>query len=76
MSGFQLHPEAYTGLNELWEFIAEDSVDSADRVRDKIHETIQALVPFPHRGHRRPDLTSRPLRFWRVYDLLDRLRSR
>jgi plasmid stabilization system protein ParE len=21
------------------------------------------LVPFPHQGHRRPDLTSRPLRF-------------
>ncbi len=28
-----------------------------------IEATIEALVPFPHQGHRRPDLTSRPLRF-------------
>lgn len=26
-------------------------------------DAIRALVPFPHRGHKRPDLTSRPLRF-------------
>jgi plasmid stabilization system protein ParE len=30
---------------------------------DAIEATIKALVPFPHQGHRRPDLTSRPLRF-------------
>ena len=28
-----------------------------------IEATIKPLVPFPHQGHRRPDLTSRPLRF-------------
>jgi len=27
-------------------------------------------VRFPHQGQRRTDLTSRPLRFWRVYDYL------
>ncbi|MGA8027063.1 MAG: type II toxin-antitoxin system RelE/ParE family toxin [Bryobacteraceae bacterium] len=70
MSGFQLHPEAYTDLDDLWEFIAKDSIDTADTVRDKIYDAIQALVPFPHLGHRRTDLTSRPLRFWRVHDYL------
>lgn len=70
MSGFQLHPGAYTDLDDLWEFIAEESIDAADRVRDKIYDAIQALVPFPHQGHRRTDLTSRPLRFWRVHDYL------
>ncbi len=30
---------------------------------DQIEATIEALVPFPNRGHRRTDLTSRPLRF-------------
>jgi antitoxin ParD1/3/4/toxin ParE1/3/4 len=70
MSGFELHPDAYTDLDQLWDFIAEDSIDAADRVRDKIYDAIQALVPFPHQGHRRTDLTSRPLRFWRVYDYL------
>jgi plasmid stabilization system protein ParE len=30
---------------------------------DAIEAAIKALVPFPHQGHRRPDLTERPLRF-------------
>ena len=70
MSGFRLHPEAYTDLDEMWEYIAQDSPDAADRVRDEIFDAIQALVPFPHQGQHRTDLTSRPLRFWRVRDYL------
>jgi antitoxin ParD1/3/4/toxin ParE1/3/4 len=70
MNGFQLHPEAYTDVDELWEFIAEDSIDKADRVRERIYEAIRSLVRFPRQGHRRPDLTSRPLRFWRVHTYL------
>lgn len=70
MSGFELHPEAYVDIDELWEFVAEDSIDAADRVRDKIYDAIHSLARFPHQGHRRTDLTSRPLRFGRVYDYL------
>jgi plasmid stabilization system protein ParE len=36
----------------------------------EIYEAIRALVPFPQQGHRRPDLTSRPLRFHPVRDFL------
>ena len=32
--------------------------------------SIDALVPFPNQGHKRPDLTSRPLRFILVRDYL------
>jgi plasmid stabilization system protein ParE len=70
MSGYILHPEAYIDIDELWEFIAQDNLDAADRVREEIYETIQALIPFPHQGHRRPDLTTRPVRFTRVRDFL------
>ncbi len=70
MSGFRLHPEAYSDLDGIWEFIAEDSPAAADRVREDIYEAVRALVPFPYQGHTRPDLTSRPLRFWRVRDYL------
>jgi plasmid stabilization system protein ParE len=31
VSGYILHPEAYTDLDEIWEFIAADSLDAADR---------------------------------------------
>jgi len=68
MSGFVLHPQAYTDLEEIWEYIAADSLDAADGVREEIYQAIQSLVPFPYIGHSRPDLTVRPLRFQSVGD--------
>ncbi len=68
MSGFVLHPEAYTDLEEIWEYIAADNLDAADRVLEEIFDAIQSLVPFPYTGHSRPDLTARPLRFQSVRD--------
>ncbi|MFI5094371.1 MAG: type II toxin-antitoxin system RelE/ParE family toxin [Candidatus Acidiferrales bacterium] len=70
MSGFVLHPEALTDLDEIWEFIAADNPAAADRVLEEIHEAMQALVSFPQLGHDRSDLTSRPLRFHCVRDFL------
>ncbi len=57
MSGFVLHPQAYADLDEIWEYIAADSLDAADRTRQEIYEAIQSIVPFPYIGHSRPDLT-------------------
>lgn len=48
---------------QFGEFIAEDSLEAADRVIVAIEAALEALVPFPYQGHRRPDLTARPLRF-------------
>jgi plasmid stabilization system protein ParE len=71
MREYELHPEAYTDLDEIGEYIGEHSnTDAAKRVANEIFKAISALVPFPHQGHHRTDLTSRPLRFWRVYDYL------
>jgi plasmid stabilization system protein ParE len=68
---YELHPEAYIDLDEIGVYIGEHSnLDTAKRVVDEIFKAVSTLVPFPHRGHRRTDLTSRPLRFWRVYDYL------
>jgi antitoxin ParD1/3/4/toxin ParE1/3/4 len=69
-TGFRLHPEAAQDITEIWEYIANDSPHAARRVRESILEAIRNLVPFPHTGHRRPDLTSRPLRFICVRDYL------
>lgn len=63
MSKFVLHPEAYSDLNEIWEYIAADNLDAADRVLEEIYQAITSLVRFPGTGHSRPDLTSTPLRF-------------
>jgi plasmid stabilization system protein ParE len=68
--GFALHPLAAQDITEIWEYIALDNPLAARRVREEIQNAIRALVSFPNRGHRRPELTSRPLRFIRVREYL------
>ena len=68
MSGFVLHPEAYTDLEEIGEYIAADNLTAADRVGEEIYGTIQSLAAFPPLGHSRPDLRARPLRFQSLRD--------
>ena len=70
MTGYDFHPEAYLELDAIWDFIAEDNPDAADKVIADILAAVAALVPFSSQGHTRIDLTSRPLRFWRVRDYL------
>jgi len=68
--GFDLHPGAAQDVTEIWEFIAQNSVLAARRVRVEIFDAVGALAAFPHQGHKRPDLTARPLRFLTVRDYL------
>ena len=63
MLTYDFHPEVRADLDEIWQFIAADKPAAADRMIAEIIEAIDNLVPFPGVGHRRPDLTSRPLRF-------------
>ena len=63
MSDYVLHPDAFADLDDIWEYIAEDNLDAADRVLADIHAVLRTLAASPHIGHRRPDLTARPLRF-------------
>jgi plasmid stabilization system protein ParE len=65
MTGYEFHPEARFDLAEIWEFIRAKNLDAADGVIEEVLATIRGLVPFPRQGHRRPDLTNRPLRFIR-----------
>ena len=70
MSGYAFHPEAFTDIDQLWEYIAEHNIDAADRVVADIFAALRTLVASPNIGHRRPDLTARPLRFHLVRDYL------
>jgi toxin ParE1/3/4 len=69
-SGYALHPEAFADLDDIRDYIAQKNPDAADRVISEIFDGLRALVPFPHQGHRRPDLTSHPLRFMLVREYL------
>jgi toxin ParE1/3/4 len=70
MKRFVLHPEAYTDLDEVWEYVASDNVDAADRIREEKYNAVGELVAFPNQGHKRPDLTLRRLDFQVVRDYL------
>ena len=63
MITYDFHPEVLFDLDEIWEFIRGDNLDAADRLIAEILAAIDALVPFPSRGHRRPDLTASALHF-------------
>ena len=70
MTTYNFHPEALLDLDEIWEFIRADSLDAADRTIAEILAAIEGLVALPGQGHRRPHLTSRPLRFRLVREYL------
>jgi plasmid stabilization system protein ParE len=61
VSDYALHPEALDDIDDIWQYIANDSVDAADRAIETIFENIARLAASPQQGHRRPDLTSAPL---------------
>ena len=70
MTGYAFHPEALSELDDIWEFIANDSIYAAERVVAEILAAMEELCSLPHQEHHRPDLTNRPLRFTVVRDFL------
>ncbi len=70
MADFFYSPQARQDLLEIWEFIARDSLDAADRVEREMEQAVAALVRNPWRGHTRRDLTSKPVLFWPIYSYL------
>jgi plasmid stabilization system protein ParE len=66
MSGYALGADAEFDLDEIWEYIAADSVDAADRWIEKLFDAFEALARTPAMGHTREDLTPYPVLFWPV----------
>lgn len=66
MAGYRLTPAAIDDIDRIWDFIAADNAEAADRVEVTILEACEALVLQPLMGRVRADLTSRPVRFWTV----------
>jgi len=64
MSRYELAREALDDLDELWLYVAEDSLDAANRTAATILDACDLLVDHPHIGHTRTDLTDRPVLFW------------
>jgi plasmid stabilization system protein ParE len=63
---FQFTPQAFDDLEGIWNYIAQDSMDAANRVEAAILNACSLLGQNPSIGSRRPEATARPLRFWTV----------
>jgi plasmid stabilization system protein ParE len=64
MSLYALTPLANADIFHIWFYIAEDDQSAADRVEQSIYAACSFVAEEPGRGHSRPDLTTRALRFW------------
>ena len=64
---FVLTPEARNDLKEILLDIAEDSPDTAERLRSEFQEGLQALGRSPGIGHYHEELLGRQYRFWNFY---------
>ena len=70
MADHVFSPQARRDLIEIWEYIARDDVEAADRVEKEVFQAISKLVTNPDLGHLRRDLTSKPVRFFPIYSYL------
>jgi len=66
MKRFKLSPEAANDIRDIWAYIAQDSTKAARRARLQIFDACQRIAENPGIGHRREDLTDKPVLFWPV----------
>src|SRR5713226_1864211 len=70
MKRFVLTPLAKQDLNDIWDYIADDNIEAADRVLDALENAMVKLAKSPGIGHWRKELTDKRLRVFLVYSCL------
>ena len=76
MSKYVLGILAERDLDEIWEYIAQDTIESADRWVGRLFDAFEAIARNPGIGHTRKDLTAHPILFWPVGAYLVLYRAR
>ncbi|HZU29786.1 MAG TPA: type II toxin-antitoxin system RelE/ParE family toxin [Candidatus Angelobacter sp.] len=67
---FALTPLAARDLNEIWDYLASDSLQAADRELNALEKALHGLVKNPGKGHKREELADSRHRFFLVYSYL------
>lgn len=70
MSRYEVSAQAESDLFEIWSRIARDSIALADRIDAEFQQLFGSLGQKPGQGHRRKDLTPRPVLFFPMYSFL------
>jgi plasmid stabilization system protein ParE len=66
MNRYVLSVAAELDLDAIWDYIAQDNMDAADRWISKLFDAFESLAMAPGMGHKREDLTAFPILFWPV----------
>jgi toxin ParE1/3/4 len=70
MKRFVLTPRAKQDINEIWDYIADDNIEAAERVLGALEAAMLKLAKSPTIGHWREELTDRRHRFFLVFSYL------
>lgn len=69
-TAFVLTPLAARDLEEIWDYLEENSQAAAERVLNGLEKAMQKLARRPGVGHLRTDLADNRHRFFLVYSYL------
>lgn len=63
---YRISRRADKDIEKICDFTARDNLDAANRLDERIHQTIKSLAEFPGMGHTRSDVEDRRYLFWSV----------
>lgn len=70
MSTYILSAKARLDLQLIWNHVAAESIDAADKVKHELRHAMEQLSQMPGMGHRRSDVQDPRFRFWPIYSYL------
>jgi plasmid stabilization system protein ParE len=70
VTAFVLTPRATQDVNEIWDYIAADNVEAADRVLDALDRAMIKLTKNPGIGHWRQEIADKRHDSFLVYSYL------
>ena len=71
MKPYLVAPEAEDDLRQIWRYLlGEAGLALANRIQGELVDAFEGLADFPGKGHKRPDLTSRDVLFFSVYQYM------
>ena len=59
MKPFVLTPRAERDVSDIWDYIADDNIEAADRVLEALERALLKLAKNPGIGHCREELTDK-----------------
>lgn len=64
MRQYYLSPIAEHDIDEIVSYLIQENPSAALKLLDSVYEAMDMLAENPMLGHKREDLTDKPVRFW------------